>query len=180
MPRRRREPGTVRAPQDDAQPGRIQVPCKCGARPGCVCRPARFRGRHDGIGDAHWRGYVEDETHHRSCAVLRGIVASDGPDHFEGHTSHRDSDHSGDRHGRSQGHAPQRKGEEDTYTAGPVIARFSELKVGDRVRMTYYESTVYQVRKPGEVSNPTSVEAAVTPPRAPCPVGRSRRRNGEP
>jgi hypothetical protein len=34
--------------------------------------------------------------------------------------------------------------------AGPDIARFNELKVGDRVNFTYYESTVYQLRKPGD------------------------------
>jgi Cu/Ag efflux protein CusF len=41
-------------------------------------------------------------------------------------------------------------GTEDTVSAGPEFKRFDELKVGDKVNMTYYESTVIQVRKPGE------------------------------
>lgn len=40
-------------------------------------------------------------------------------------------------------------GSEDTVYAGPEIARFNELKVGDKINMTYYESKVFQVRKPG-------------------------------
>jgi hypothetical protein len=40
-------------------------------------------------------------------------------------------------------------GSEDTVVAGPDVKRFSELKVGDKVNMTYYESMVFQVRKPG-------------------------------
>jgi len=54
------------------------------------------------------------------------------------------------------------KGEVDTYTVDPVVSRFNELKVGDRVKMTYYESTVFQLRKPGEKSNPETDEAALT------------------
>jgi hypothetical protein len=40
-------------------------------------------------------------------------------------------------------------GSEDTVTAGPEVQRFNELKVGDKVTFTYYESTVYQLRKGG-------------------------------
>jgi hypothetical protein len=40
-------------------------------------------------------------------------------------------------------------GTEDTVFAGPEVRRFDELKVGDKVTMTYYESTVYQLRKGG-------------------------------
>jgi Cu/Ag efflux protein CusF len=40
-------------------------------------------------------------------------------------------------------------GDEDTYTVGPDVSRFNELKVGDTIRATYYESLVFQVRKPG-------------------------------
>jgi hypothetical protein len=40
-------------------------------------------------------------------------------------------------------------GTEDTVYAGPEYARFNELKVGDKINMTYYESKVFQVRKPG-------------------------------
>jgi len=41
------------------------------------------------------------------------------------------------------------KGEEDSFVAGPQMTRFSELKVGDKINLTYYESTVYQVQPPG-------------------------------
>ena len=40
-------------------------------------------------------------------------------------------------------------GDEDTFTVGPEVARFNELKVGDMIKATYYESLVLQVRKPG-------------------------------
>jgi hypothetical protein len=41
------------------------------------------------------------------------------------------------------------KGTEEAIYAGPEVKRFSELKVGDTVQLTYYESTVYQLSKPG-------------------------------
>lgn len=41
-------------------------------------------------------------------------------------------------------------GSEDTVAAGPDFKRFDELKVGDRVNLHYYESRVYQLRKPGD------------------------------
>lgn len=41
------------------------------------------------------------------------------------------------------------KGTEVTMYAGPEVKRFSELKVGETVQLTYYESTVYQLSKPG-------------------------------
>jgi Cu/Ag efflux protein CusF len=40
-------------------------------------------------------------------------------------------------------------GDEDTFTVGPDVTRFNQLKVGDTIRATYYESLVFQVRKPG-------------------------------
>src|SRR5262245_38704632 len=39
-------------------------------------------------------------------------------------------------------------GDEDTFTAGPEVKRFDQLKVGDTIRATYYESLVFQLRKP--------------------------------
>ena len=45
------------------------------------------------------------------------------------------------------------KGEQDTFTAGPDVTRFNQLKVGDKIRLTYYESLVLQLRKPGVPSN---------------------------
>jgi Cu/Ag efflux protein CusF len=52
------------------------------------------------------------------------------------------------------------QGEEDTFVVGPEVTRFNQLKVGDRVSLTYYESLVLQLRKPGEPSNLTA-DAAV-------------------
>jgi Cu/Ag efflux protein CusF len=54
-------------------------------------------------------------------------------------------------------------GQEDKYVVGPEVKRFNELKVGDTVKTTYYESVVLQVRKAGEKPGPTSTDAAVTP-----------------
>jgi len=55
------------------------------------------------------------------------------------------------------------KGMEDTFTVGPEVARFNEFKVGDVVKMTYYESYVLMVRKPGDPA-PTkeSTDSALT------------------
>jgi len=47
-------------------------------------------------------------------------------------------------------------GDEDTYTAGPDVTRFNQLKKGDKIRATYKESLVFQVRKPGTASTPSS------------------------
>jgi Cu/Ag efflux protein CusF len=47
------------------------------------------------------------------------------------------------------------RGEEDTFTAGPEVKRFDQLKVGDKITATYYESLVFEVRKPGEPSKLT-------------------------
>lgn len=48
------------------------------------------------------------------------------------------------------------KGEEDTFTAGPDVKRFDQLKVGDKINVTYYESLVFEVRKAGQPSTPTA------------------------
>jgi Cu/Ag efflux protein CusF len=40
-------------------------------------------------------------------------------------------------------------GREQTLTAGPAVARFDQLKVGDSIKATYYESWVVEVRKSG-------------------------------
>ncbi len=39
------------------------------------------------------------------------------------------------------------KGFEDTFTVGPEVTRFNEFKVGDVVKMTYYESYVLHGQK---------------------------------
>jgi hypothetical protein len=46
-------------------------------------------------------------------------------------------------------------GAEDTVYVGPDVKRFDEVKVGDKIKLTYYESLVMQVRKPGDPA-PTS------------------------
>ena len=53
------------------------------------------------------------------------------------------------------------KGTEDTFSVGPAVQRFNELKVGQKVNITYYESLVLQLVKPGEKGSGTSLEAAV-------------------
>ena len=40
-------------------------------------------------------------------------------------------------------------GDEDTFTVGPAVTRFDQLKAGDTIKATYYESLVFEVRKPG-------------------------------
>src|SRR6188508_1556907 len=40
-------------------------------------------------------------------------------------------------------------GDEDTFTVGPAVTRFNQLKVGDTIKASYYESLVFQLRKPG-------------------------------
>jgi len=44
-------------------------------------------------------------------------------------------------------------GTEDSLWVPPEVKRFGELKVGDKVKTRYYESYVFQIRKPGEKSN---------------------------
>jgi Cu/Ag efflux protein CusF len=45
-------------------------------------------------------------------------------------------------------------GEVDSFEVGPQVVRFNELKVGDRIRASYLESVVLELRKPGEASKP--------------------------
>jgi hypothetical protein len=51
------------------------------------------------------------------------------------------------------------KGVEDTVSVGPEVKRFDELNVGDKVKITYTESLVLQVRKPGDPA-PTAGDTA--------------------
>lgn len=59
-------------------------------------------------------------------------------------------------------------GVEDSYVAGPEVKRFDELKVGDKVKMTYMESVVLQLRKAppagttGAKPADPSLDAAIT------------------
>jgi len=47
----------------------------------------------------------------------------------------------------------------DTIYAGPEVKRFDELKVGQKVNLTYYESVVFQLVKAGEKGSGASVGA---------------------
>jgi hypothetical protein len=53
-------------------------------------------------------------------------------------------------------------GAEDTYLVGPEMKRFDELKVGDKVKVKYYESLVMQVRKPGDPAPTTGDSTKMT------------------
>jgi hypothetical protein len=54
------------------------------------------------------------------------------------------------------------KGAEDSMIVGPAMKRFDELKVGDKVKVTYTESLVLQVRKPGDAGKPAGDTAKAT------------------
>jgi len=53
------------------------------------------------------------------------------------------------------------KGQMDTVRVGPEMARFDELKVGDKVNLRYYESMVFQLKKEGASARDAG-EAAVS------------------
>ena len=63
------------------------------------------------------------------------------------------------------------KGNEDTFSVGEAVKRFNELKVGQKVNITYYESIVFQVLKPGEKPGGTSIEAALARAKGALPAG---------
>lgn len=54
-------------------------------------------------------------------------------------------------------------GAEDTMQVGPAMKRFDELKVGDKVKVQYYESLVLQVRKPGDAVKTAGDTAKLSP-----------------
>ena len=54
------------------------------------------------------------------------------------------------------------KGEIETVVAGPEVQRFNELKVGQRVRTTYYESLVLSAHAPKQAPKPTSATVDIT------------------
>ena len=62
-------------------------------------------------------------------------------------------------------------GNEDTFTVGPEVQRFDELMVGQKVRITYYESVVLQLVKPGEKASGDSFEAALNRAKSALPAG---------
>src|SRR5688572_3751419 len=63
------------------------------------------------------------------------------------------------------------KGVEDTFSVGPGVQRFNELKVGQKVNVTYYESMVLQLVKPGEKGSGASFEAALNRAKSALPAG---------
>ncbi len=63
----------------------------------------------------------------------------------------------------------------DSIYLGPEVKRFSELKVGDRVNVKYYESVVYQIEKPGVTPVKPGVEGAIVPGKGPRPGGTASR-----
>ncbi len=62
-------------------------------------------------------------------------------------------------------------GAEDIMQVGPAMKRFDELKVGDKVRVSYYESLVFQVRKPGDPAKAPGDTAKMTPGTGASPSG---------
>jgi Cu/Ag efflux protein CusF len=62
-------------------------------------------------------------------------------------------------------------GNEDVYTVSKDMQRFNELKVGQKVGITYYESLVLQVLQPGEKGSGTSFEAALNRAKSQLPAG---------
>ncbi len=61
-------------------------------------------------------------------------------------------------------------GVEDTIYAGPEVQRFNELKVGDKIKVRYYESLVLQLRKPGEAVKTSGDTTALTKGTGPSPA----------
>src|SRR5262245_7553730 len=55
------------------------------------------------------------------------------------------------------------KGNLAEVSVGPEYKRFDQLKVGDKVTATYYESLVTSVRKPGDPAPTAGVTSAETP-----------------
>jgi Cu/Ag efflux protein CusF len=68
------------------------------------------------------------------------------------------------------------KGQSDTYIADPSVQRFNELKVGQKVKVSYYESVVFQVRKPGDPADASSYDAALARAKEGLPAATVRTR----
>lgn len=62
-------------------------------------------------------------------------------------------------------------GNEDTLDVSQDMPRFNELKVGQKVNLTFYESIVFQLVKPGEKASGTSFEAALNRAKSTLPAG---------
>jgi Cu/Ag efflux protein CusF len=101
---------------------------------------------HHSLSDKKARTHEADETGDRCDPARRSELDAAGSNGDEG----RGAEGERDDHGK-----------EDTIWAPPEMARFNELKVGDRVNLTYAESLVFQLRKPGAASQKPSETAAV-------------------
>ncbi len=62
-------------------------------------------------------------------------------------------------------------GAEDMMLVGPAMKRFDELKVGDKVKISYQESLVFQVKKPGDPTTTAGDTAKLTPGTGASPSG---------
>lgn len=62
-------------------------------------------------------------------------------------------------------------GNEDEFAVSPNMQRFNELKVGQKVNITYYESLVLQVLRPGQQGLGDSSEAALNRAKSALPAG---------
>src|SRR5262249_61742698 len=62
-------------------------------------------------------------------------------------------------------------GNEDEFAVSPNMQRFNELKVGQKVDITYYESLVLQVLQPGQQGLGNSSEAALNRAKGALPAG---------
>jgi translation initiation factor IF-1 len=62
-------------------------------------------------------------------------------------------------------------GNEDSFNVSQDVQRFNELKVGQKVNLTYYESVVLQLVKAGEKGSGSSLEAAVNRGTGALPAG---------
>jgi hypothetical protein len=56
------------------------------------------------------------------------------------------------------------EGQSETIICGPEVERFNALKVGDKVTFRYYESVVYQIRKPGSAGAPAATGGVTRTP----------------
>jgi Cu/Ag efflux protein CusF len=63
------------------------------------------------------------------------------------------------------------KGNEDTFSVSPAVQRFNELKVGQKINITYYESIVFQLVKPGEKAGGESLDIAFDRAKGALPAG---------
>jgi Cu/Ag efflux protein CusF len=58
-----------------------------------------------------------------------------------------------------------------TIYAGPDVQRFSELKVGQKLTFTYYESVVFAIQKPGAAATKATGEPTIARSKGATPGG---------